>query len=88
MFTSGKKNSTACTPVVIFTGNPDSITDKIDRANQKDLVDGVASIKEADMLPKEGTLAKILSSTKRVSGSALNEMIAASDIAYKKFQGQ
>lgn len=87
MFTSAKKNSTACTPVVIFTGSPDAFTDKNDRLNQQDLVNGVRDIKEASMLPQEGTLAKLLTSTKRISGKALDEMMAATDLAYKNTIG-
>lgn len=81
LFTSGEEKVTACTPVAIITGNPDAAKSPNDKDNQKDLIEAIRTIPAQNLLPAEPRLAKLLSSVRRVSGSALNEMLAAADKA-------
>jgi hypothetical protein len=79
IFTSSEDKVTACTPVAVITGNPEAQTDKNQKDNQKDLIEALAKVPSSSLLPTEPRMAKLLSNVRRVSGAALNEMVAATD---------
>lgn len=81
IFSSAESQVTACTPVAVITGNPDNGKTPNDKDNQKDLIEALAKVPSKDLLPVEPRLAKLLSGIHRVTGSALNEMLAAADKA-------
>lgn len=81
LFTSGDDRVTACTPVAIITGNPDAGKTPNDKDNQKDLIEALQKVPASSLLPQEPRMAKLLSGVRRVSGSALNEMLSAADKA-------
>lgn len=86
IFSSGTSVVTACTPAAIITGSPDLITDASAKANQQDLISTIGSVPISDLLPAESKLAKLLAGIKDLSSAAVDEMIAASDIARSKAQ--
>lgn len=84
--TSGKQVNTSCTPVVIFTGNPDVFTDRNDKDDQIDLVKKIREVPDADMLPKEGRIAALMRNAKALAGPAITDLIAATELARKKVE--
>jgi hypothetical protein len=76
IFSDPVEITTSCTPVVIFTTNPSSIIDEGDRLNQIDLVAALQDIPSEDLLPKEPFLAKIISGAKKLTDSAIEEIVA------------
>jgi hypothetical protein len=86
LFVSGEDKVTACTPVAVITGNPDAAKTPNDRDNQKDLIRALADVPSSALLPQESRIAKLLTSARRVTGSALNEMLAAADKAKEAAQ--
>lgn len=81
IFTSGEDKVTACTPVAVITGNPEAGKTPNEKDNQKDLIEALATVPSSSLLPQESRMAKLLSSARRVTGAALNEMVAAADKA-------
>lgn len=81
LFSSGEDKVTACTPVAVITGNPENAKTPNDKDNQRDLIEALAKVPSSALLPTEPRLAKLLSGVRRVSGSALNEMLSAADKA-------
>lgn len=81
LFTSGEEKVTACTPVAVITGNPESAKSPNDRDNQKDLIQALQSVPQGSLMPADNRIAKLLTSVRRVSQQAVNEMIAAADKA-------
>lgn len=84
---SGKQATTACTPVVIFTGKPDQFTDRNERDNQTDLIKAVRDLPDTALLPKEGRIASIIKGAKTLAGPAVADMLAAVDAARKTAEG-
>jgi len=80
---NGKTVISACTPVALITGNPDAQKDRDAKDDQRDLIKAVREIPSSALLPQESKLAALMKSVRVVSGSALNEMLAAADKAKK-----
>jgi len=83
---SGKQATTACTPVVIFTGNPDVFSNRDDKDDQLDLIKKIREVPDADMLPKEGRIAALMRNAKVLAGPAINDLIAATNLAREKIE--
>jgi len=83
---NGKTATTACTPVVIFTGSPDVFSNRDDKDDQIDLIKKIRDVPDADMLPKEGRIAALMRNAKALAGPAINDLIAATEIARKKVE--
>lgn len=86
LFSSGSDKITSCTPVAVITANPAAQSDPNVRDDQKDLIQAVAAIPSAKLLPQDTRLAKLLSSVKKVGAATVTEMIAAADKARKAAQ--
>lgn len=82
-FVSGDTRVTACTPVAIITGNPDAQKDANAKDDQRDLIKAIREVPASALLPKDNRIAKLLGSMKRISATAMNEMLAAADKAKK-----
>lgn len=80
---SGKTAISACTPVAIITGNPEGVKDRDAKDDQKDLIAAIQRVPSSALLPSDSKLAMLMKSVKKVSGAALNEMLAAADKAKK-----
>lgn len=81
IFTSGEDKVTACTPVAVITGNPESQKTPNEKDNQRDLIEALQKVPSQNLLPTEPRMAKLLSGVRRVGGAALNEMLSAADKA-------
>lgn len=85
VFKSGQSHATACTPVALFTGSPDLLKGA-DQTDQKEMIQKLREMPSDALLPKEDRFARILKATKRLSGQALEELNAATDLARKKYE--
>lgn len=81
IFSSGDDRVTACTPVAVITGAPEAQKDANARDDQADLIKAIRDVPSAALLPQDSRLAALMRSVKKVSGAALNEMMAAADKA-------
>jgi hypothetical protein len=70
----GKDVKTLCTPVAFITGKPEAFTSRDEADDQRDLIAVISKMNDADLLPKEGTLASLLRNMKSLSSSALDEL--------------
>ncbi|WP_431281468.1 hypothetical protein ACQW02_18940 [Humitalea sp. 24SJ18S-53] len=78
--------TTACTPVAIFTGNPDAVPAGNARDDQRDLVLRVRETPAAQLLPSQGGIARILSGARRMSQTAVQGMEHAAEAAKQAAQ--
>ena len=80
----GAKVTTACTPMVIFTGNPALMSDNDQKLDHKDLINTVNDIPAEKMLPKQGFFKKYWAKTRALSADAVDKMMTASEKAREK----
>jgi hypothetical protein len=80
---SGDERVTSCTPVAIITGNPDAQKDANTKDDQRDLIKAVRDVASSALLPQDSRLAALMRGMKKVSGAALNEMMAVAEKAKK-----
>ncbi len=80
----GAKVTTACTPMVIFTGNPKLMTDNDQKLDHKDMISTVNDIPAEKLLPKQGFFKKMWSKTRALSADAVDKMMVASEKAREK----
>ncbi len=80
----GAKVTTACTPMVIFTGNPQLMTDNDQKLDHKDMINTVNDIPAEKLLPKQGFFKKMWSKTRALSADAVDKMMVASEKAREK----
>lgn len=81
---AGTQLTTTCTPAVIITGTPESIADPDEADNQRALLNRIRAAPDSAFLPRDGRLARLISSSRKVPGSELKDMLAAYDAAKKK----
>ncbi|MFM9938250.1 MAG: hypothetical protein ACKVP7_01990 [Hyphomicrobiaceae bacterium] len=81
---AGVKVVTACTPLAIFTGSPERITDAKALQDHKDLIATVRALKPEVLLPPEGTFARFWRRTRELSGSGTEELVKLSEEAREK----
>jgi len=72
---------TACTPMVLFTGASDRITDANARKDQDDLIRTIRALPLDDLRPKESLLASLLRKSKSLSAQSLDKLLQLSDKA-------
>ena len=80
----GAKVTTACTPMVIFTGNPRLMSDNDQKLDHKDMINTVNDIPAEKLLPKQGFFKKMWSKTRALSADAVDKMMVASEKAREK----
>jgi hypothetical protein len=77
---SGKKVVTACTPSVVFAGNPDRLEG--DKAkDQRDVIATVQKLRAEDLVPKQSWYQRALKRTKEVSAQSAETLIEYSEKA-------
>lgn len=80
-FSSGDAVQTACTPVVLFTGNPESFTTPNGIDDQKDLIATIKKIPAEKLLPQDDFLAKLMKTARKVGGDAVELTLKGIDAA-------
>ena len=81
---SADKIVTACTPMLLFTGASDRITDANARKDQDDLMRTIRALPLDDLRPKESFFASLLRKSKAMSAQSLEKLLALSDQAREK----
>lgn len=80
---SGKELITACTPIVLFTGKSDSITDPDTQARHTNAITVLQQIPADKLRPKEGWFSQLWTSTKAVSAKSVEGLVEATEQAKK-----
>ena len=80
---SGAKVITACTPTVLFTGDPARVTDDKARQDHKDMIATVKALKSEELVPQQSFFAKMLKRTKELSAQSAETLMDLSDKARK-----
>lgn len=81
---AGVKVVTACTPMAIFTGSPERVSDAKAQQDQKDLIATVRAIKPDTMVPPEGLFARFWKRTMELSGATTEDLLKYSEEAREK----
>ena len=81
---SGHKVVTACTPLVVFTGSPDTISGDQARKDHADLVRTVSALKSDSLLPEESLFQKLIKRTKELSAVSTEKMLEVTEQAREK----
>lgn len=81
---SGKKVVTACTPLVVFTGAPDSVKPDQARKEHEDVIRTIGALKPGALLPQEGLFQRLLKRTRELSAATTEKMLELSDEARQK----
>lgn len=75
---------TACTPLVLFTGAPETIKDETARRNHADLISSIRRFQPQEMLPKDTFFARIMKRTKQLSSAGAERLIKLSETARER----
>jgi len=81
---AGQTVVTACTPMVIFTGNADRVTVDKDKQDHKDLIATVQALDESVLLPKESLFSRVWKRTRELSAQSAEQLSALSEQAREK----
>lgn len=81
---SGTKVVTACTPLVVFTGATERVTDAKALQDHRDLIATVKAIKPETMVPPEGLFARFWKRTLELSGATTEDLLKYSEEAREK----
>jgi tetratricopeptide (TPR) repeat protein len=74
---------TACTPIVLFTGNPNRVTDETLKSIHQSAIDTFEKAPAEKLRPQEGWFSKILTNTKSLSATGVESLLVASEKASK-----
>jgi hypothetical protein len=75
---------TACTPLVLFTGAPETIKDKTERQNHADLISSIRGFPPQEMLPRDTLFARLMKRTKQLSAASADRLVKLSDAARER----
>jgi hypothetical protein len=81
---SAEKVLTACTPMLLFTGDPARVEEGNPRKDQQDLIRTIQAMKIEDLQPKQGWFAKLWKKTKELSAKSVEKMVTLSEEAREK----
>jgi hypothetical protein len=81
---SGRKVTTACTPLVIFTGKPETVSGEQAKKDHADLIRTVSALPSGALLPEESLYQKILKRTKELSAVSTEKVLELTDQAREK----
>jgi hypothetical protein len=81
---SARKLVTACTPMVVFTGRPERVTEEPARRDHEDLIRTAAALKPAALLPEASFLGRALKRTRELSASGTERTVVLAEEARAK----
>lgn len=81
---SGSKVVTACTPLVVFTGQGEAIKDDAARKRHQKMEDVVSSLHGEELLPKLDLFARVLKRTRELSATGAEKFVSMSEAARDK----
>jgi hypothetical protein len=76
---SARKVVTACTPLVLFTGATDKISDEKARLDHRDLIATLRSLKSDEIMAQPGVLSRMWRRTKEISASSVERLMELTD---------
>lgn len=80
----GEKLVTACTPIILFTGNGENIVDEVDRNQRQNTIGALTRINAEKLRPGEDWFTKIWNGTKAASAITVETLVDASETAKQK----
>ncbi|MEO1719731.1 MAG: hypothetical protein AAFR23_05800, partial [Pseudomonadota bacterium] len=81
---AGRTVVTACTPMVLFAGTPERISNDADRLRHEDQITILRGLRAQELLPREPIIARILKRTKQLSATSANRLAKLSDAARER----
>jgi hypothetical protein len=81
---SGRKVVTACTPLVLFTGKPETVSGEQAKKDHADLIRTVSALPSGALMPEEPLYRKILKRTKELSAVSTEKVLELTDQAREK----
>jgi hypothetical protein len=81
---AGRKVVTACTPIVVFTGNTNNVQGDRLKQDHKDLIATVVTFRSEEMLPKEGVFSKLIKKTRELSAASAAKVVEYTQDAREK----
>ncbi len=81
LWKKGTKVVTACTPLVLFTGNPELLPAGQSRLDQDDMIQTIGAMPITDLLPKKGFLSSFWAKTKSLSADGIDNLLTISEKA-------
>ena len=81
LWKSGEKVVTACTPLVLFTGDPKQMPVGQAQQDQEDLINTIRAVSAEELQPKKGFFKTLWNKTKAVSADAVEKLMDASEKA-------
>jgi len=76
VMTAAREVTTACTPVVLFTGAPDSVAAGSARADHEEMIAKLRDLPRQQMLPQDSRIAQLISGARRLSAQAAEQAAA------------
>jgi len=81
---SGPKVVTACTPMVLFTGDLAAIEDKTERDRHEQLVAAIEGLQADTVLPRQSLFAKVIRRTRELSSQGASKFVEFSEQARER----
>ncbi len=81
---SARKVVTACTPLVVFTGNPDRVQATSAKKDHEDLIRTVRALNASALLPEESLFQRLLKRTKEMSAGSTEKILEVTEQAREK----
>jgi hypothetical protein len=81
---SGRKVVTSCTPLVLFTGSSDKITDAKARQDHLDLIATIKALRPDAVLPQESLWTKLWRRTREISAVSAERLLVLSEDARER----
>lgn len=78
---AGRTVITACTPLVLFTGNPSRIRNSESRLGHRQLIENIRTLPSADLVPQGSVFARLLKQTRNASTRARDHFLRLSQEA-------
>jgi hypothetical protein len=75
---------TACTPVVLFTGAAERVSDPRQRQDHADMVATVKALKSEQLLPQQGAFRRLIKRSRELSASGVERMLGYSEQARER----
>lgn len=80
--------TTACTPVALFTGSPAAFTDRNSQDDAKEMIDRLRQIPSKNLLPKDNTIASLITGATRLSQAAVDQAVSGVESARKAIENR
>lgn len=80
--------TTACTPVVLFTGAPGAFADRNGQDDAREMIQRLQQVNRTNMMPQDSAIQNILRSATRLSQSAVDQAVAGVESARRAVENR